>query len=31
MTDPCDLCPFTGCPTCTNQGDTNTEQPRKEE
>ena len=24
-------CPFRGCPTCPNQGDTNTEQPRKEE
>jgi len=28
---PCDLCPFRGCPTCPNQGDTDTEQPRKED
>jgi len=29
MTDPCDLCPFRGCPTCQHQG--GTDRPRKED
>lgn len=26
-----DLCPFRGCPTCPNQGDTNTDHPERED